>query len=249
MEITVIPFNEVEIIDKIYTACRTCYAEGSPQDQYLKTQEDLTGATGWDKKWKLIYHVINSGHHSTLEHVTFTFLIKGVSRALSHQLVRHRIGVSYSQQSQRYCTLDNFTWVVPRTIEQNPEAIEEYNNTMNEIQNSYKKLLDLGIPAEDARMVLPNACCTNLVCTMNLRELIHFTDERCCTCAQSEIRQMANKMAKLVWSKIPELKPYLGPKCNSLGYCNENAQRTCGRRPIKEKALKTLQNIYELSNE
>ena len=100
-KISVMPFNEVEVVDKLYSACRTCYAEGTPQEQYAKTQEELTGATGWEKKWKLIRHVLDSGHHSVLEHSQFTFFISGVSRALSHQLVRHRIGVRYTQQSQR----------------------------------------------------------------------------------------------------------------------------------------------------
>lgn len=244
MAVTVVPFNEVEVVDKIYTACRTCYAPGTPQDQYKKTQEELTGAVGWDKKWKLINHVIQSGHHSTLEHVSFTFLISGVSRALSHQLVRHRIGVSYSQQSQRYCSFDKgFDYVIPPSILKSGDE-DYYRDIMKYLQTVYKVLVEGGIPAEDARMVLPNACCTNLTVTMNLRELIHFTDERCCTCAQWEIRQMAKQMAALIWNKIPELKPYLGPKCALLGYCNESKERTCGRKPIKSEAIKTT---YELS--
>lgn len=243
MEVSVIPFNEVEVVDKIYTACRTCYAQGTPQEQYKKTQEELTGATGWDKKWKLINHVISSGHHSTLEHVSFTFLISGVSRALSHQLVRHRIGVSFSQQSQRYCKFETgFDYVIPPSIAKNEELKKKFELYMSSINNMYLELLNKdNIPAEDARMVLPNACTTNLTMTMNLRELIHFTDERCCTCAQWEIRQMARSMAKLITDKIPELKLYLGPKCKLLGYCNESASRTCGRMPLKEHAL---QNVY-----
>lgn len=242
MEVSVIPFNEVEVVDKIYTACRTCYAQGTPQEQYKKTQEEFTGATGWDKKWKLINHVISSGHHSTLEHVSFTFLISGVSRALSHQLVRHRIGVSFSQQSQRYCKFDTgFEFVTPFTIAKNTECAEKYLEVMNYLNNAYQMFIESGIPAEDARMVLPNACTTNLTMTMNLRELIHFTDERCCTCAQWEIRDMARRMAKLIIEKIPELKLYLGPKCKLLGYCNESASRTCGRMPLKEHALA---NVY-----
>lgn len=246
MEVTIIPFNEVEVVDKIYTACRTCYAPGTPQDQYKKTQEDLTGFSGWEKKWKLINHVVQSGHHSTLEHVSFTFLISGVSRALSHQLVRHRIGVAYSQQSQRYCKFDEgFEYVIPPSIGKYMTSESKFTDLMAKIQQVYNEFVESGIPAEDARMVLPNACCTNLTVTMNLRELIHFTDERCCTCAQWEIRQMAKQMAKLVIEKIPELKPYLGPKCQLLGYCNENEDRTCGRKPIKSKAL---QSTFELSD-
>ena len=242
MEVTVIPFNEVEVVDKIYTACRTCYAEGTPQEQYDKTQCELTGATGWEKKWKLINHVISSGHTSTVEHTQFTFLISGASRALSHQLVRHRIGVSYSQQSQRYCEFkQGFQYVTPESIKKTSEIRDKYIDTMSTINQAYLDLIELGIPAEDARMVLPNACCTNLTVSINLRALIHLCQERLCTNAQWEIRSMVRQMAKLITDKIPELKPYLVPKCKALGYCNESASRTCGCMPLKEHAL---QNVY-----
>lgn len=247
MDVQIIPFNEIEVVDKIYTACRTCYMAGTPQEQYAKAQEGLADNTGWEKKWKLINHVISSGHSSTLEHVSFTFLISGVSRALSHQLVRHRIGVSFSQQSQRYCEFKKgFDYVTPSTIAKNEEALAKYEETMQALNKAYLDLLEQGIPAEDARMVLPNACCTNLTVTMNLRSLIHFTDERCCTCAQAEIRQLANKMAKLITDELPELKPYLGPKCKIMKYCNESAQRTCGRMPLKADAI---QQVYKLSGD
>lgn len=239
-KVDIISFNPAEVVDKIYTACRTCYMQGTPQEQYEKCS-DISN----EKKWKLIKHVIDSGHHSTLEHVSFTFLISGVSRALSHQLVRHRIGISFSQQSQRYCEFKNgFDYVVPPSVKKNNLIDAEYHNIMVYLNEKYRELVDAGIPAEDARMVLPNACCTNLTVTINLRELIHFCQERRCTCAQWEIRQMANAMAKLVWSEIPELKPYLGPKCQLLGYCNEDENRTCGRKPIKSVAL---QQVYILS--
>ena len=242
MEVSVIPFNEVEVVDKIYTACRTCYAQGTPQEQYKKTQEEFTGATGWDKKWKLINHVLSSGHTSTVEHIQFTFLISGVSRALSHQLVRHRIGMSFSQQSQRYCKFDKgFEFVTPFTIAKNTECAEKYLEVMNYLNNAYQMFIESGIPAEDARMILPNACCTNLTVSINLRALIHLCQERLCTNAQYEIRTMVKQMAKLITDKIPELKPYLVPKCKALGYCNESASRTCGRMPLKEHAL---QNVY-----
>ena len=238
MEVNVIPFNEVEVVDKIYTACRTCYMKGTPQEQYKKTQEELTGATGWEKKWKLINQVLNSGHHSTIEHVSFTFLISGVSRALSHQLVRHRIGVSYSQQSQRYCTYDKgFDFVIPASISKDEETLEKYNMCMEYLNTLYLELINKDIPAEDARMVLPNACCTNITLTIDLRALVHLCNERMCSCAQHEIRSMVTKMAKLITNKIPELKPYLAPKCEMLGYCNEPASRTCGRKPLKEHVL------------
>lgn len=239
-KISVMPFNEVEVVDKLYSACRTCYAEGTPQEQYAKTQEELTGATGWEKKWKLIRHVLDSGHHSVLEHSQFTFFISGVSRALSHQLVRHRIGVSYSQQSQRYCAFgDGFNYVIPPSISKDPELKKKFESYMSNINNMYLDLLNHeGVPAEDARMVLPNACCTNLTVSINLRALMHFCEERMCTCAQSEIRQLARSMAKLITDKIPELKEYLREKCYRLGYCNENSKRSCGRKPLKSEVFK-----------
>ena len=238
-KISVMPFNEVEVVDKLYAACRTCYAEGTPQEQYAKTQEELTGATGWEKKWKLIRHVLDSGHHSVLEHAQFTFFISGVSRALSHQLVRHRIGVSYSQQSQRYCAFeDGFNYVIPPSINKDPELLAKFRELMTQINDTYQYFLENEIPAEDARMVLPNACTTNLTVSINLRALMHFCEERMCTCAQGEIRQMARSMAKLITDKIPELKEYLREKCYRLGYCNENSKRSCGRKPLKSEVFK-----------
>lgn len=246
-KISVMPFNEVEVVDKLYSACRTCYAEGTPQEQYAKTQEELTGATGWEKKWKLIRHVLDSGHHSVLEHASFTFFISGVSRALSHQLVRHRIGVSYSQQSQRYCAFeDGFNYVIPPSISKDPELLAKFRELMTQINDTYQYFLEKEIPAEDARMVLPNACTTNLTVSLNLRALIHLCQERMCTNAQYEIRNMVKQMAKLITDKIPELAPYLVPKCKALGYCNESPSRTCGRMPLKEHAL---QNVYIPSKE
>ena len=238
-KISVMPFNEVEVVDKLYSACRTCYAEGTPQEQYAKTQEELTGATGWEKKWKLIRHVLDSGHHSVLEHAQFTFFISGVSRALSHQLVRHRIGVSYSQQSQRYCAFEGgFNYVIPPSISKDPELLAKFRELMTQINDTYQYFLEKEIPAEDARMVLPNACTTNLTVSINLRALMHFCEERMCTCAQGEIRQMARSMAKLITDKIPELKEYLREKCYRLGYCNENSKRSCGRKPLKSEVFK-----------
>ena len=239
-KISVMPFNEVEVVDKLYSACRTCYAEGTPQEQYAKTQEELTGATGWEKKWKLIRHVLDSGHHSVLEHAQFTFFISGVSRALSPQLVRHRIGVSYSQQSQRYCAFeDGFNYVIPPSISKDEKLKKKFESYMSDINNMYLDLLNHeGVPAEDARMVLPNACCTNLTVSINLRALMHFCEERMCTYAQGEIRQMARSMAKLITDRIPELKEYLREKCYRLGYCNENSKRSCGRKPLKSEVFK-----------
>ena len=157
----------------------------------------------------------------------------------THQLVRHRIGVSYSQQSQRYCSFNKgFNYVIPPNINRDPELLEKYREVMASSNDAYQFFLEHNIKAEDARMVLPNACCTNLTVSINLRALMHFCEERMCTCAQGEIRQMARSMAKLITDKIPELKEYLREKCYRLGYCNENSKRSCGRKPLKSEVFK-----------
>ena len=204
---------------------------------------EIAASTCYDSqptKGKIMKHCYKSGHHSVLEFAEFSFKITGVSRALTHQLVRHRMA-SYAQRSQRYCKEDGFESVTPHTVKRNPEALEEYNKTLAIIEEAYTKLLSMGIPAEDARMLLPNACATQICVKMNLRELIHFCNERMCTCAQWEIRELANKMAKAVVEIEPELKDYLVPKCEinkPYCFCNESKSRSCGRHPILKDAIK-----------
>lgn len=227
MKVVLSKIDTNEALNKLYTACRTCYNAGRPEDMYA-TVDEITP----ENKIKLLSAVIRSGHHSVLEHQTLTFFISGVSRALTHQLVRHRIA-SYSQQSQRYCEFKDgqFDYVVPTKIQNNPEALAVFNQAMQQDVSAYEKLISLGLPAEDARSVLPQACCTNIVVSMNIRSFMHFCNERLCTCAQLEIRQLAQQMAKLAGEAMPFLKPYFVPKCEMLGYCNESAKRSCHRRP------------------
>ena len=168
-----------------------------------------------------------SGHHSVLEFADFTFHIEGVSRALTHQLVRHRLA-SYAQRSQRYCEEDGFGYVIPNSIKNNPNALEMYENIMGSLAESYHALnSNLGIPAEDARMVLPNACETVIEVKMNFRTLIHFMNERLCTRAQWEIRELANEMLKLCKEVAPVLFADAGPGC-VRGHCPEG-EKSCGR--------------------
>lgn len=178
-------------------------------------------------------HALASGHESVAEHAVFTFQVEGISRACSHQLVRHRLA-SYSQQSQRYVNMDGFEYVKPPSID--PELQVKYSgqsleytfdDMMDMIDGWYHYLIEAGIPEEDARYVLPNACCTNIVVTMNARELRHFFGERCCTRAQWEIREMAEKMLEQVRAVAPVLFEGVGPKCLRLGYCPE--VKGCGR--------------------
>ena len=177
-----------------------------------------------------------SGHESVAEHATFTFSIEGISRACSHQLVRHRMA-SYSQQSQRYVKMENFEYVTPDSIKNHEITWDEegktdvarwYTNVMEGLSGFYATLIEAGIPEEDARYILPNACCTNIVVTMNGRELRHFFRLRCCTRAQAEIRELADEMLRLVSIHAPILFEDAGPSCKATGRCPEGAN-SCGR--------------------
>ena len=195
-------------------AAHSCYSEDSAAD-LLETVDPA----------KMLRHVIGMGHYSVIEHAVFTFSVEGVSRALTHQLVRHRIA-SFSQQSQRYVRLSEPTYVVPETVKRDPEAMKVYEETMDGIWDSYSKLIGMGIPAEDARYVLPNGCTTNITITMNARELLHFFSMRCCNRAQWEIREMADEMLRLCKEVSPVIFFDAGPAC-IRGPCPEG-KKTCG---------------------
>lgn len=170
---------------------------------------------------KILKRIINYGHISVIEHANFTFSIEGVSRSLTHQLVRHRIA-SYTQQSQRYVifkTMDNF--IIPKTIADKEITKKIYEDSINLVSTNYKKLIDNGIPQEDARFLLPNAAKTNILVTMNARELRHFFNLRCCMRSQWEIRELAIEMLKQVKKVAPILFEKAGPSCVELGFCPE----------------------------
>lgn len=175
-----------------------------------------------DKELKAILEqVMNLGHTSVVEHASFTFAISDVSRSLTHQLVRHRIA-SYSQQSQRYVNLNEPNYVTPPKIAEKKEMKKAYDETMGIIWKQYNKLLDMKIPAEDSRYVLPNATCTNIIVTMNARSLLNFFELRCCQHAQWEIRALANKMLQEVKKVAPTIFKNAGPACKSKKICPEN---------------------------
>ena len=156
---------------------------------------------------KLVQHLYKGGHHSVFEHVYFTFKIEGISRACSHQLVRHR-HCSFTQRSQRYCSEDGFEFVTPPTVDDGL-----FWNEMDEIKDWYRYHQErYDVPNEDARYILPNACATSLYLSCNLRELIHMANERLCARAQWEIRDLVKAMCKLV---DPQLHFMLVPKCQS----------------------------------
>ena len=158
----------------------------------------------------LVKHLYKNGHHSVFEHIYFTFKISGISRACSHQLVRHR-HCSFTQRSQRYCSEDGFGIIVPDTIRKMDEK-GGFEALMWEIEANYNELCAHGVPNEDARYILPNACATELYLSCNLRELIHIANERLCTRAQWEIRELVKKMVEQV---DPQLQFMLVPKCKS----------------------------------
>ncbi len=200
---------------------------------------------------KIMKHCIKSGHTSVTEFCDFTFHIEGVSRALSHQLVRHRLA-SYAQRSQRYCSENEFEYVVPKSIEKDSTAFNYYQRCITKIMETYKDLQDLGVPNEDARMVLPNACTTALEVKMNLRALMNFMNERLCSCAQWEIRNLAWEMRRQVLLQVPELDDYLVPKCEKngkeFGACNESKARSCGRHLRLEEIFESYHNYKDMCN-
>lgn len=208
-------------------AAKLCYT--SADINSLKEKITNTEQDGFIDK------LINMGHLSVMEHMVFTFAVEGVSRTLTHQLVRHRIA-SYSQKSQRYVKHGGgFPFVIPPSVAKNLEALAVYEKTINEIAASYDKLFDLGIPAEDARYVLPNACETKIIITMNARELLHFFALRSCNRAQWEIRELSDKMLSLCYSVAPSVFKKAGPGCVNKG-CTEG-RSACGKSGEAQKRI------------
>lgn len=238
----------------ISAAAKLCYSR-------VGTSDILEGLTD-EKVEKFIEKLASLGHESPIEHVSFTFAAEGVSRVLTHQLVRHRIA-SYSQQSQRYVKLDQFEYIMPPMIEQDSKAKAIFVQAMKDDQRAYTELVETlektyqerfeaeGLSEkkakkvaekkaiEDARFVFPNACETKIVFTMNARTLMHFFKHRCCDRAQWEIRQMADEMLRLVKEVSPTLFKFAGPSCVG-GPCPEGAM-TCGK--AKEKRACYLKEV------
>lgn len=214
----------------IAKAGRLCYFKSDISD----LEKEMT-----EKKVKeLLTKLAKSGHLSAFEHSSFTFGIEGISRACSHQLVRHRIA-SYSQQSQRYVMFkDNFDYITPKAIEKNKLAREVFKDFIKISKETYDKLISLGIDKEDARYVLPNASETKIIVTMNARELLHFFSLRLCRRAQWEIREMAKLMLKRVRQVCPIIFENAGPDCIRTK-CPEG-EMSCGKSNEVKKELKNL---------
>jgi len=218
----------------IASAAKLCYSRGGVEE----IEKNLTQ----DKVEKFVGMLQSYGHESPIEHVSFTFAVEGVSRSLTHQLVRHRIA-SYSQQSQRYVKLEGFEYIVPPAIASDEKLLKSYKHAMDNINQSYsyladelkKKHIQQGLDErnsekkaiEDARYVFPNACETKIVFTMNARTLMNFFRHRCCQRAQWEIRLMADNMLQLVKGVAPAIFKYAGPSCVKTS-CPEG-RMTCGK--------------------
>lgn len=221
----------------IYAAFRQCYSAGFAGDMYRDITGVDTATVPREKQAAFVDDVLASGHLSPLEHVSFSFAVSGVSRALTHQLVRHRIA-SYSQQSQRYVSGRDFSFVTPPRIARNPQALARFNECMAVIGDVYEELkglleADSGTSGnEDARFVLPQAACSSIVLTMNCRSLLNFFEHRCCNRAQWEIRAMANQMLGLCRDVLPEIFAQAGAKCERDKRCPEG-KFCCGRYPVK----------------
>ncbi|MGG1152361.1 FAD-dependent thymidylate synthase [Bacillus wiedmannii] len=220
------------------SAVRCCYSANKPSEIVAKEGNRYFGNKATDggkgtEADRLMRHIITSKHTSTLEHITFTFAIEGVSRALLAQLTRHRVGFSFSVQSQRYVRMGStdkiggFDYVVPeniknssKTVEYDPAdgdhvtALDVFEHAMSELQWQYDKLRELGIPAEDARSILPNAATTNLVMTVNLRSLLDFyAKRRKGNGAQAEIAELAEHLRK----EVVKVEPWVDEFFESYG--------------------------------
>jgi len=205
-------------------AARQCYSPGS----ILDLRKPLPPTT----RQRLLDTTITSGHHSVIEHNVFTFAVRGISRACSHQWVRHRIGWSYDQQSQRYVDFTRASYieiVVPPAVLRQAETLRAFLDPVEASVRAYFTLVSAGIAPEDARFTLPNAFETKMVVSANARALLHFFALRTCQRAQWEIRWVANLMLRQLRRVAPEIFKYAGPTCVTEGICWEKTGQDCPR--------------------
>lgn len=207
----------------VATAARSTASDLSPTDLVKRLTPGQVNS--------LIKRLISSGHLSPFEHVSFTFSIEGISRVTSHQLVRHRLA-SYSQRSQRYVSLKELNYITPPSVSTHRELQTKYRKLFEEAHRLYWEMIQHGIPAEDARYIIPQGVETTLVMTMNARELMHVCSLRLCLRAQWEIVQLFQTIKEEVSKVAPLLGEELQPKCFRLGYCDED--ESCGLFPVRE---------------
>lgn len=210
--------------DQFVASCaKGCYSE-FPSYGIIDTISE-------DQAEKTLTHIISSGHESVVEHLVFTFSVDGISRACSHQLVRHRLA-SYSQQSQRYVKFRKNEWVMPDTIKNAIESDPNLKDTLDKFEETrsvfYEQLREKGVPDEDIRYAYLGGSTTNITVTMNARTLLNFFKWRCCEQAQWEIRELANHMLAICLEISPVIFQYAGPECVRTG-CKEG-KRSCGHK-------------------
>ncbi len=245
MQVKLVDFAAAPL-EKLYAAFRTCYSSDTPIEIWEKIEAQKIGH---EKIREFIGERLKTGHSSPLEQVVFWFAIANVSRSLSHQFVRHRIGISFEQQSQRYVKFkqDRLAFVLPESWRR-AGLEDEFSALVDRTSELYARALKAGIPAEDARFVLPNAAPTNFHVMVNFAEMLHICDVRLCVRAQWEIRRMVAMMRAEIKRVLPEIALFLQPKCgeNRMGYCDESLEdwQKCpiGRvRPHKS----TLFELYD----
>jgi thymidylate synthase (FAD) len=235
-------------IRSLYTAFRVCYSSFTPAQIEARIEDERITP---EQMREFVEARLATGHTSPLQQVWFEFGISGVSRAFSHQFVRHHMGISFEQQSQRYVTYKDgtFPYTTPESIRRAGKT-DAFERAIEAAGKAYEELIEAGVPAEDARFLLPNATNTNFKVSVNYLELLHIADQRLCTRAQWEFRKVVSLMRAEVKKKFPELTTYIQPKCGEfrLGYCDESYAdwEACpiGRkRPHKT----TLFELYERS--
>ncbi len=211
-------------LEKLYAAFRTCYSSESPIEIWQKIEAQKISR---ERIREFIGERLKTGHASPLEQVVFWFAISGVSRSLSHQFVRHRIGISFEQQSQRYVRFkqERLAFVMPESWRR-AGMDADFAELLDRTSELYARALKAGIPAEDARFVLPNAAPTNFQVMVNFAEMLHICDLRLCVRAQWEIRRMVALMRAEIKKVLPEIAVFLQPKCgeNRMGYCDESLE-------------------------
>jgi thymidylate synthase (FAD) len=235
-------------LEKLYAAFRTCYSADTPIEIWQKIEAEKIGH---DRIREFVGERLKTGHASPLEQVVFWFAIAGVSRSLSHQFVRHRIGISFEQQSQRYVKFkqERLAYVMPESWTR-AQLDDEFAELLQKTSELYQRALEAGIPAEDARFILPNAAPTNFHVMVNFAEMLHICDLRLCVRAQWEIRRMVALMRAEIKRVLPEIAVFLQPKCgeNRIGYCDESLAdwEKCplGRVRPHKSALFELYEIY-----
>lgn len=237
--------NMDDIVRLVYTAYRQCYTKNPEKVKVLSDEEKTKLVEEYEvyrqkyflgdiptdivKLQQCKFICDHLDHQSPLEHATFTFKVKGLSRVSQQQLTRHRLA-SYSITSQRYIaemTSDEQNVYIPTAIERDSIASSIYKETVEKIFQSAQVLRDLGVKDEDIRYLYPSAMPSDIIMSFNLRSIMHFCNERCCTRAQTEIRLLANKIKVLLRKELPFIGAHIGSKCDVLGFCPES--HSCGR--------------------